>query len=94
MEERDEQLWRLARKRAGFRKSLISYFVINSFLWVIWWFTAGRHGISRRLPWPVWPMLGWGLGFAFQYFDAYGDSKQDMVEKEYEKLKREKEAGR
>ena len=86
-EQRDEKLWQIARKRAGFQRSLVSYFVVNAFLWFIWWFTAGRRGINREMPWPIWSMLGWGIGLLFQYLDAYGGGKKDLVEKEYEKLK-------
>lgn len=86
-QQRDEQLWQQAKKRAGFQRSLASYFVVNTFLWLIWWFTAGKNGDNRDLPWPIWPMLGWGMGLLFQYLNAYGGSKNDLVEKEYEKLK-------
>ena len=86
-QQRDEQLWQIAKKRAVFQRSLVSYFVINGLLWFIWWFTAGRRGINREMPWPVWSMLGWGIGLLFQYLNAYGGAKQDLVEKEYEKLK-------
>lgn len=86
-QQRDEQLWQIAKKRAGFQRSLVSYFVINGLLWFIWWFTIGRRGINRDMPWPVWSMLGWGIGLLFQYLNAYGGAKQDLVEKEYKKLK-------
>ena len=86
-EQRDERLWRMAKKRAAFQRSLVSYFIINAFLWAIWWFTAGRRGFGRHSPWPVWVMLAWGVGLVFQYLDAYGGSKTDLVEKEYDKLK-------
>ena len=89
---RDEQLWKLAKQRADFQRSLVSYFVINTFLWIIWWFTSNTknfHGI----PWPAWVMLGWGLGLVFQYLAAYGGSKQSLTDKEYEKLKKEKDGG-
>ncbi len=85
--QRDEQLWEIAKKRAAFQRSLVSYFVINGLLWFIWWFTAGRRGINLEMPWPVWSALGWGIGLLFQYLNAYGGGKQDLVEKEYEKLK-------
>jgi hypothetical protein len=39
------------------------------------------------MPWPVWSMLGWGIGLLFQYLNAYGGGKKDLEEKEYEKLK-------
>ncbi|MEP6710810.1 MAG: 2TM domain-containing protein [Ferruginibacter sp.] len=86
-EQRDEQLWKLAKKRADFQRSLASYFILNAFFWLIWWFTSGTHGYNRGLPWPIWPMLGWGIGLLFQYLNAYGGAKTDLVEKEYEKLK-------
>lgn len=84
----DEKLWRLARKRAAFKKSLFSYLVINAFLWGIWWITVGKDEGFRGYPWPVWVMLGWGVGLGFQYFDAYNGNKSDLVEKEYEKLRK------
>jgi hypothetical protein len=59
-------------------------------LWVIWWFTQGSEiGLSHLAAvWPFWVMLGWGVGLAFQFFNAYGASKKDLIEREYEKLKR------
>lgn len=87
----DDRLWRIAQKRASFKKSLFSYLVINAFFWGIWWFTAGRHGANTRYPWPVWLALGWGVALGFQYFEAYSGSKNDMAIDEYKKLKRDQE---
>lgn len=87
----DERLWRMARKRAAFRKNLFSFLVINAFLWGIWWFTAGKEGHNTRSPWPVWVMLGWGLGLGFQYFGAYSGNKHDIAVDEFKKLKRNEE---
>jgi hypothetical protein len=50
----------------------------------------GRFSGHWGYPWPIWVMLGWGIGIAFQYFDAYHGSKQELEQQEYEKLKREK----
>lgn len=86
-EQRDEKLWKAAKKRANFQRSLASYFIINGFLWALWWFTAGRHGVNHGMPWPLWVMLGWGIGLIFQYMDAYGGNRNDLIEKEYDKLK-------
>lgn len=88
---RDERLWKLAKRRADFQYSLVSYFVVNAFLWIIWWFTSGRYGYNHARPWPIWLMIGWGIGLVFQYLGAYGGGKQNLVDKEYEKLLREKE---
>lgn len=88
--ERDDRLWRIARKRAQFKKSLFVYVVMNLFLWGVWWFTTGSEEGFRGYPWPIWVMLGWGIGLAFQYFNAYNGTKEDIAQEEYEKLKREK----
>lgn len=88
MEQKDERLWRMAKKRAGFKRSLNSYIIINAFLWAIWWFSSGRHGQNMDWPWPIWAMLGWGIGLAFQYFEAYRGDKETIAEREYEKMKR------
>ena len=87
----DERLWRIAKKRANFRKSLFSYLVINAFLWGIWWFTGGRLTGSGNYPWPIWVMLGWGVGLGFQYFEAYIGDKNDLAMEEYKKLKKKEE---
>ncbi|HAX47842.1 MAG TPA: hypothetical protein DCX92_02540, partial [Bacteroidetes bacterium] len=31
--QRDERLWKLAKKRAEFKKHLLTYFIVNIFLW-------------------------------------------------------------
>jgi hypothetical protein len=85
-QQKDQRLWQLARKRAAFKWSLASYMFVNAFLVAIWYFSSedGDHYF-----WPIWPMLGWGLGIAFQYFSAYHGDKVFTTEEEYEKLKRQ-----
>jgi hypothetical protein len=36
-------------------------------------------------------MLGWGLGLVFQYFAAYGGGRESLTNREYDRLKKEKE---
>ena len=92
MENKDERLWRIAKKRAEFKKSVFSYLVVVPFLWGIWWVTLGQYTGFNVSTWPVYVTLGWGLGLAFQFYNAYGAGSQDMVEKEYQKLKQEEDA--
>lgn len=83
----DEELWRIAVKRARFQRHLVTYFIINGLLWVIWWIKAGRFGYDMGFPWPLWSMLGWGIGIVFQYMEAYGGGKKNLADKEFQKLK-------
>ena len=83
-QQRDEKLWKIARKRASFRKHLFTYIAVNGFLWILWFFRGeGMH------PWPLYPMLGWGIGLAFNYYDAYHGDTDAMAEREYQKLAEE-----
>ena len=84
--QREQELWKLAKKRVGFKRHLATYIVINGMFWLLWYFTDHQEE-SAGVPWPVFPMLGWGIGVVFSYLNAYVLMKPDSVEKEYEKLK-------
>ncbi|MEI6265972.1 MAG: 2TM domain-containing protein [Sphingobacteriia bacterium] len=81
--ERDEQLWKIAKERVAFKWSLASYIIVNSFLVGIWFLSSNHYTYF----WPIWPMLGWGIGIAFHYARAYHGNSINSVEKEYNKLK-------
>ena len=70
-QQKDDELWQIAKARVGFRWSFASYFIVNAMLVVIWLFTSGTGSYF----WPVWCMMGWGGGIAFQYFHAYHGTK-------------------
>lgn len=93
-EGKDPELWEIAQKRAGFKGHLVSYIVVNGFLWALWFFTGNQHRIfdggdwnMHHYPWPIWPTLGWGIGLAFHFAGAYVFPKTNSVEREYQKLK-------
>jgi len=86
-EGKDPELWEIAHKRASFKSHLLSYLIVNAFFWVLWYFTGGRVRDEEFFPWPLWPMLGWGIGLAFHYAEAYVFPKSNSVEREYQKLK-------
>ncbi len=81
-EGKDQQLWQIAKKRAAFKISLLMYILVNCFLVAVWYFTSHRGGF-----WPMWPILGWGIGVVLQYFGAYHQQNLFSAEQEYEKLK-------
>ena len=82
--EKDKALWEMAQARASFKRHLFSYVVVNLFLNAIWFISSRQH---TSYYWPIWPMLGWGIGLAMHYFGAYHGDKVFSAEKEYEKLK-------
>lgn len=89
--QRDPYLWKQAKARVGFRIHLQAYLIINGGLWLIWAFsnfvinnTTGRSG--TLFPWPIFPMLGWGIGLASHYLTVHHNNERDMIEKEYQKL--------
>jgi hypothetical protein len=83
---KDSQLWEIAERRVGFKKQLISYIGVNTFLWVLWIITSwyNDHFIY---PWPIWTTLGWGIALMSQFLSIYVFDKKNSVESEYEKLK-------
>ncbi len=97
-EGKDPALWEIAQKRAGFKSSLISYIIVNAFLWAIWYFSSSRHQDFDfaeirwgHFPWPLWVTLGWGVGLAFRFAGAYIFPKSNSVDSEYEKLKNQQQ---
>jgi hypothetical protein len=62
-ERRQAAIKRVKAKR-NFRTSLAVYVLVNAFLVLIWSFNGGYF-------WPIWPILGWGLGVALQGWDTY-----------------------
>ncbi|MDF2448553.1 MAG: hypothetical protein K0R26_1057 [Bacteroidota bacterium] len=84
--EKDRELWKLAKKRVGFKRHLATYIVINGFFWLLWFFTD-RDNEYAGVPWPIFPMLGWGIGVIFNFLGAYVFFNHDLVAREYEKLK-------
>jgi hypothetical protein len=86
--EKDKRLWRLAKKRAGFKNHFSTYLAVNIMLWVLWYFTKGGDAEDIDMfPWPAWCSLGWGIGLTFNFIDAYVSTGTDAIEKEYNKLK-------
>ena len=84
----DTQLRQLAHKRVEFRTHLVVYIVINTSLWIIWYATGGNY------PWPVWPLVGWGIGLFFHYVFDYRSSSIFSEQEEYERLKKQMEEGK
>ena len=90
MESVDQQLWLVAKRRAKFKRSLSAYVLVISFLWIVWYLRMPELSSYERFPWPIWPMLGWGLGLGIQYLNAYMFEVDSLEQREYDKLKAKK----
>lgn len=88
-EGKDPALWEVAQNRASFKSHLVTYLIVNSFMWGIWFF-SGKHDDVEDFPWPAWTSLCWGIGVAFHFASAYVFHKQAFVEDEYQKLLNQK----
>jgi hypothetical protein len=83
--ERERMLWKIAKKRVGFKNHLFMYLAVNTMFWVLWLIGDREQG---GLPWPVFASLGWGFGLLWHYMGAYVfNNKASQVEKEFQRLK-------
>jgi hypothetical protein len=71
------------RAKAGFWTHLVVYLAVNAFLVVIWAFTGSD------LFWPVFPIVGWGIGVAANAWDAFGPEPvtAERIQREMEHLR-------
>lgn len=90
MTDDEDELRKLAIRRAdmrlAFRSHLIAYVIVNGGLVAIWIATSFGHYF-----WPIWPMLGWGIGLAAHASAVYMDSegiRDRMIQEEIEKLRK------
>jgi hypothetical protein len=83
-ELRDAALRRIKKKR-DFASHLVSYVIVNAVLVVIWYFSG------RGYFWPMWVMIGWGIGLAFNAYDVYGrrEITEDDIRREMDRRRRE-----
>ena len=71
------------RKKRDFRTHVFAYVVINALLVGIWAFTGAGFF------WPIFPILGWGIGVAFNAWDVYGrrEFSEDEIRREADRLR-------
>ena len=78
---RDRALRRLKKKRE-FATHVAVYAVVNIFL-IILWATADDRGFF----WPMYPLLGWGIGIVLHGWDAYrGEPTEEQIRKEMDRM--------
>jgi hypothetical protein len=79
---------RRLKKQRDFRVHLLIYVLVNAFLVVIWAMSSPFGGAIFF--WPIFPIVGWGIGVAVSGYDAYGRDTltEDRIQREMNRLQR------
>jgi hypothetical protein len=82
-ELREQAIQRLKKKR-DFRGHVFMYAAVNALLVVIWAVT------NSGFFWPIFPILGWGIGVAANAYDVYGRKpiSEDEIRREADRLRK------
>ena len=80
---REQAVQRLKKKR-DFHTHILIYIAVNAFLVVIWAVTSGGYF------WPIFPILGWGIGVLANAWDVYGRRpiSEEEIRRETDRLRR------
>ena len=83
---RDEDLRARAlaslKKKREFHAHVFAYLLINSMLIVVWAMTGAGFF------WPIFLLLGWGIGVFFNAWDVYGRGPNEQkIQREIERLR-------
>jgi 2TM domain len=73
------------KKRRDFVGHLLVYVLVNTFI-VLIWFMSGSNGFF----WPVFPIVGWGIGVVMNAWDVYRNDEFDEMQiyREIDRLQR------
>jgi len=78
-EELREQAIKAIKKKRDFWGHVVAYCIVNAFLIILWYFNG------RGYFWPGWVLGGWGIGLAFNAWDAYGRGSRPISEDEIQR---------
>ncbi|MGZ5351823.1 MAG: 2TM domain-containing protein [Actinomycetota bacterium] len=72
------------KKKHEFYPHLLAYVLVNAFLVVIWAISS-----DDGFFWPVFPILGWGIGLAFHAWDTFSRPSftEDKIRREIDRLR-------
>jgi hypothetical protein len=82
---RERAIKRLKRRR-DFYGHLLVYFLVNTFLVLIWALTD-----VNGFFWPVFPIVGWGIGVVMNAWDVFRNEEfgEEQIRREVERLQRQ-----
>jgi uncharacterized ion transporter superfamily protein YfcC len=82
-EELREQAISQLKKKRDFRTHIFIYLLVNTMLVVIWAVTGSGFF------WPIFPILGWGVGIGANAWDVYARKplSEDEIQREAQRLR-------
>lgn len=83
----EQVLRKRAEKRLRAKRDLgahvLAYVLVNTLLVTIWFMTS-----PGSFFWPVFPILGWGIGLAFNIWDVYSpEPSEERIRREMDRLR-------
>lgn len=81
----DRDIRDMAEARVGFKRHAFTFVAVNLFFVALWWLTSDSRTLSSY--WPIWPLLGWGLGLASHAWCVYGGGGEDAVAREEARIR-------
>jgi fatty acid desaturase len=86
-DDRTRRARQIAEARYGFMWHLPIYLIVNAGLVMVWLFSG------EGFPWPLFPIVFWGMGVFAHYFAAYRMSGVGWIERETQKILGEEGTG-
>lgn len=79
-----EQAIRQLKKRRDFKIHLLIYIMVNAFLTVIWFANSGAFY------WPIFLIVGWGIGIVANAWDAYSNDvpTEAQISRQMDRMRR------
>lgn len=72
----------ILRKKRDFAAHLSFYAMVNAVLVAVWWVT------DVTLFWPIFPLVGWGIGLGFHAWDTFSRlPTEERIHREMERLR-------
>jgi hypothetical protein len=71
------------RKKRGLQAHALAYVLVNLFLNALWLLT-----MPGGFYWPMFPLVGWGIGLAFNIWDVYSPDRptEERIAREMQRL--------
>ena len=79
---RQQALGRI-KKKQEFLAHLVAYVLVNAMIVAIWATTSGGFF------WPIFPIIGWGIGLIFHGLEVYRvPPSEEQIQREMDRLRR------